>query len=103
MFTIGISMLRVNTFSGLDLGCESYSQQRAKPVGSIFLEYFSTDQDLIQFNMLFKWFRLNILILFQIESYLIKGNSCSSTDCVTEKQKKEKNPLFLAYVQIFMS
>ena len=96
-------MLRVNTFSGLDLGCEPHTEWREKPVGSIFLEYSSTDQDSIQFDMLFKWFRLNILILFQIESYLIKGNSCSSTDCVTEKQKKGKNPLFLAYVQIFTS
>ena len=93
MITIDTRMSRVNTFSGLDLGCESHSQRRAKPVGSIFLEYFSTDQDLIQFDVVFQWFRLNILILFQNESYLIKGNSCFSTDCVIRKEEEGVNLL----------
>ena len=72
MFTIDTRMSRVNTFSGLDLDCETHSQRRAKHVSFIFLEYFSTDQDLIKFDVVLQWFRLNILILFQNESCLIK-------------------------------
>ena len=39
----------------------------------------------MNFDVVLKEFKLKILILLLIESYLIKGNNCSFTDCVEQK------------------
>ena len=55
-------------------------QHKAEPLCFIFSYTFRLVRK--KFEVMFKQFKLNILILILSESALIKGNSCCFTDCV---------------------
>ena len=67
-------------FTDVDLAWGSQGQLEAKAIGLIFLHPFHLIR--INFEVVMKQFKVNVLRLLLIESYWNKGNTCCFTDCI---------------------